>query len=43
MSTAEITPPPKATPPEKIEPPAPAFEKSYVDQIINQFTDDVKS
>ena len=57
MSTAEITPPPKATPPkatppkatppkatppEKIEPPVPAFEKSYIDQITNKFTDDVE-
>ena len=35
-------PPPKATPPEKIEPPVPAFEKSYIDQIKNTFTDYVE-
>ena len=42
MSTAETTTPPKATPPEKAEAPAPAFEKSFIDQITNHFSDDVE-
>ena len=48
MSTAETTPPPKdtpppkATPPEKVEAPAPAFEKSFIDQITNHFSDHVE-
>ena len=42
MSTAETTPPPKATPPEKVEASAPSFEKSFIDQITNHFSDDVE-
>ena len=42
MSTAETTPPPKATPPEKVEASAPSFEKSFIDQITNHFSDDLK-
>ena len=46
MSTTETKSPPKdpkkETTPEKVEDTAPAFEKSYVDQIANQFSDDVE-
>ena len=46
MSTTETKSPPKdpkkETAPEKVEDTAPAFEKSYVDQIANQFSDDVE-
>jgi len=46
MSTTEKEQPPKdtkkETAPEKVEDTAPAFEKSYVDQIANQFSDDVE-
>ena len=46
MSTTEKEEPPKdtkkETAPEKVEDTAPAFEKSYVDQIANQFSDDVE-
>jgi len=46
MSTTEKEEPPKdtkkETAPEKVEDTVPAFEKSYVDQIANQFSDDVE-
>ena len=46
MSTTETKPPPKDTKkepaPEKVEDTVPAFEKSYVDQITNQFSEDVE-
>jgi len=46
MSTTETKVPPKDTKkdtaPEKVEDTTPAFEKSYVDQIVNQFSDDVE-
>ncbi len=46
MSTTETKDPPKdtkkETAPEKVEDSAPAFEKSYVDQITNQFSEDVE-
>ena len=46
MSTTEKEVPPKDnkkdTAPEKVEDTAPAFEKSYVNQIANQFSDDVE-
>lgn len=46
MSTTEKKEAPKDTKkdttPEKVEDTAPAFEKSYVEQIANQFSDDVE-
>ena len=46
MSTTETKSPPKDTKketiPEKVEDTPPAFEKSYIDQIANQFSDDVE-
>ena len=46
MSTTETKDPPKdtkkETAPEKVEDAVPAFEKSYVEQIANQFSDDVE-